>query len=69
MQLPSNEPVLEYRKGSKERIELEAALSKYYNKPTEVPIVIGDEEIFSENVQYQRMVSPRPLVAAIIYIF
>ncbi|CAH0549381.1 unnamed protein product [Brassicogethes aeneus] len=50
-----NEPVLEYLKGSKERKELEAALQEVASKTEEVPIVIGDKELTSNDVRYQVM--------------
>ncbi|XP_054716693.1 LOW QUALITY PROTEIN: delta-1-pyrroline-5-carboxylate dehydrogenase, mitochondrial-like [Uloborus diversus] len=50
-----NEPVLEYLKGSKERKELFAAIDKYKDTCTEVPIVIGGQEIFEGEVRYQVM--------------
>lgn len=48
-----NEPVLEYLKGSRERTELEAALKATAGKCEDVPIVIGDKEFKTDNVQYQ----------------
>ncbi|XP_065172866.1 delta-1-pyrroline-5-carboxylate dehydrogenase, mitochondrial [Atheta coriaria] len=50
-----NEPVLEYLKGSRERTELEAALKATAGKCEDVPIVIGDKEFKTDNVQYQVM--------------
>jgi len=50
-----NEPILGYLKGSKERIELEAALAKYGSQCEDIPIVIGGKEYRTENVQYQVM--------------
>lgn len=49
----SNEPVLSYKRGSKERAELEKALDKYDTRCVDVPIVIGDEEIYTADVRYQ----------------
>lgn len=57
-----NEPILEYKKGSRERDELSkmlnAMLDSHKLKGTgealfEVPIVIGDKEIRTNNVKYQ----------------
>ena len=48
-----NEPVLEYRKGSSERKQLEEAIKKYANVTTKVPCVIGGKEVDSKDVQYQ----------------
>jgi len=50
-----NEPILGYLKGSKERIELEAALAKYGSQCEDIPIVIGGKEYRTDNVQYQVM--------------
>ncbi|EAA09247.4 delta-1-pyrroline-5-carboxylate dehydrogenase, mitochondrial [Anopheles arabiensis] len=50
-----NEPILGYRKGSKERKELESALKKAASKMEDVPIVIGSEEIRSKEVRHQVM--------------
>ena len=50
-----NEPILGYSKGSKERVELEAALSKYGSQCEDIPIVIGGKEYRTDNVQYQVM--------------
>jgi hypothetical protein len=46
MKNPVNEPVLEYRKNSKERLALSDELEKLYKNATEVPLVIGEEKIF-----------------------
>lgn len=48
-----NEPILGYLKGSKERAELEKALQATAAKQEDVPIVIGDEEIRTNDVRYQ----------------
>ena len=48
-----NEPMPEYRPGSKEFLELENALKKYQAGVTDVPIVIGDQELTSSDVRYQ----------------
>nr|XP_022912715.1 delta-1-pyrroline-5-carboxylate dehydrogenase, mitochondrial [Onthophagus taurus] len=50
-----NEPVLGYLKGSKERAELEQALKETASKTEDVPIVIGNEEIRTNEVRYQVM--------------
>lgn len=52
----TNEPVLEYLPGSKERQELDKAINELKGKCTEVPIVIDGKEFKSDLVQYQ--VSP-----------
>lgn len=50
-----NEPILSYRKDSKERKELIAALEKAKSTVTDVPIVIAGEEIRTNDVRYQTM--------------
>lgn len=50
-----NEPVLAYKKGSKERKELEAALKKTASTLEDVPIIIGSEEFRTNNVRHQVM--------------
>lgn len=49
----TNEPVLEYLSGSKERAELEKALAELKDTCTEVPIIIDGKEIKSDLVKYQ----------------
>ena len=43
--LPVNEPVLNYTKGSKEKIALKAALKEFKSTKIDVPMYIGAEEI------------------------
>ncbi|XP_043279496.1 delta-1-pyrroline-5-carboxylate dehydrogenase, mitochondrial [Venturia canescens] len=50
-----NEPVLSYKKGSKERADLQKVLDKMSNECEEVPLVIGGEEICTGDVKYQVM--------------
>lgn len=50
-----NEPVLTYKKGSKERNDLEKVLSEMSQNCVDVPLIIGDEEIRTDNVKYQVM--------------
>ena len=45
MKKPTNEPILDYKKGSPERQALEKALAEYSKKTVEVPLVIGKERI------------------------
>lgn len=54
MELPKNEPVLTYKKGSKERTELERAIAKLKSSVNVAPIVIGDKEIFPDDVDQKR---------------
>jgi 1-pyrroline-5-carboxylate dehydrogenase len=56
MKKPTNEPILEYKKGSKEREALEKALEEFANKTTDVPLRIGTEKI-TRNDKKQVMVS------------
>lgn len=42
---PTNEPVLGYAPGSKERAELQAALQDMIDNPVEVPCIIGGREV------------------------
>jgi len=51
-----NEPILSFAPGSVERANLRAALTEIEANTREVPIIIGGEEIRTENVRYQ--VSP-----------
>jgi 1-pyrroline-5-carboxylate dehydrogenase len=57
MKKPTNEPVLEYKKGSTERKDLEKALDKYAKKLVDVPLCIGKERITRGLEQKQVMVS------------
>ncbi|XP_033208133.1 delta-1-pyrroline-5-carboxylate dehydrogenase, mitochondrial [Belonocnema kinseyi] len=50
-----NEPILTYKKGSKERAELEKALDKMSSECEDIPLVIGDKELRTENCAYQVM--------------
>lgn len=51
-----NEPVLSYKKGSREREELEKVLGDMASECEEVPLVIGNEEIKTDLCKYQVMV-------------
>jgi hypothetical protein len=46
---PINEPVKEYKPGSPEKAELKKMISKLRNEIWEVPMVIGGEEIRTDN--------------------
>jgi 1-pyrroline-5-carboxylate dehydrogenase len=46
--LPSNEPVLSYAPGSRERELLKKSLKDFKSKKTDVPMYIGSEEVFTE---------------------
>ena len=47
--VPENEPVQEYLKGSKERLELEKELKKQEATQIEIPLIIGGKEIRTGN--------------------
>ncbi len=46
---PKNEPILEYRPNSAERVNLEKELANLANNPIEIPIIIGGKEIRTGN--------------------
>lgn len=50
-----NEPILSYKKGSKERVELEKTLDQMSKECEEIPLVIGGREFKSDNCAYQVM--------------
>jgi 1-pyrroline-5-carboxylate dehydrogenase len=43
--VPENEPVLDYLKGSRERIDLEKELNIQENQEIEIPLIIGGKEV------------------------
>ena len=43
--LPQNEAILEYKKGSPERILLEKELTRQLQEPIEIPLIIGGKEV------------------------
>ena len=45
---PHNEPVKNYAPGSKERAELKAQLAAYKNTVSDIPMVIGGKEVFTD---------------------
>jgi 1-pyrroline-5-carboxylate dehydrogenase len=47
---PKNEPILEYRKNSKEKAEVKKELKNLYSKELEIPLYIGGREIITGNV-------------------
>jgi len=51
-----NEPILSFAPGSSERAELRTALKKIEAETREIPIIIGGQEVRTENVRFQ--VSP-----------
>ncbi|TKR81767.1 hypothetical protein L596_015590 [Steinernema carpocapsae] len=56
MKKPTNEPILEYKKGSAERVALEEMLAEYSKGPIDVPLRIGTEKI--TNSLERRQVMP-----------
>ena len=46
---PTNEPVCEYRPGSKERVQLERALTSICGGDQEIPLVIGGKRVKTDN--------------------
>lgn len=52
-----NESMFAYQPSSKERIELEQRIQNYLGTVTEIPLVIGGEEITTGNVSvYQKFI-------------
>lgn len=47
--MPSNEPVLSYAPGSKERAELKKTLAELKSKTLDIPMYIGGEEVRTDN--------------------
>jgi len=50
IQVPTNEPVLEYRPGSKEREKIKETLKKMQGETVEIPMFIGREEVRSGDI-------------------
>lgn len=48
-----NEPICMYKRGSKERAELDKALERFNSQVHDVPIVIGDEELHAGRLEVQ----------------
>jgi len=44
-QPPANEPILQYEKGSVERLEIEKEIARMGNEVIEIPVIIGGKEI------------------------
>ncbi|MFA5288923.1 MAG: L-glutamate gamma-semialdehyde dehydrogenase [Bacteroidales bacterium] len=53
--LPENEPILDYLKGSKERVLLENELKRQSQTILEIPLIIGGKEILTGNFGEIRM--------------
>ena len=60
--MPTNEPVLQYAPGSREKLELKAALKELKSVNTDVPMYIGSEEVRTGNVVEIRPPHERNLV-------
>ena len=48
-----NEPILEFRPGSQERSDVLKSLVDVQSKTQEIPLVIGNEEIWTDDIKYQ----------------
>ncbi|XP_030634671.1 delta-1-pyrroline-5-carboxylate dehydrogenase, mitochondrial [Chanos chanos] len=48
-----NEPILAFKEGSPERVQLEKALQELKGKTEEIPCVVGDEEVWTKDIRYQ----------------
>ncbi|KAG9352921.1 hypothetical protein JZ751_017497 [Albula glossodonta] len=48
-----NEPILGFKEGSKERAELLKALQEVRSTTEEIPCVVGDEHIWTNDIRYQ----------------
>lgn len=48
-----NEPILEYRRGSKETTHVQAALDEYKSTVTRIPCIVDGKEVWTKNVQKQ----------------
>jgi len=59
MQKPTNEPILQYRKGSPELEALNKALKELSEHPVDVPLRIGDKKVFRDLEQRQLIVGHR----------
>jgi 1-pyrroline-5-carboxylate dehydrogenase len=50
-----NEPILEYRRDSKEVKQVQTALDEYKSKITRIPCIVDGKEIWSNNIQKQTL--------------
>lgn len=48
-----NEPILEYRRGSKEVQQVQAALDEYKSKVTRIPCIVDGKEVWTKHIQKQ----------------
>ncbi len=65
--LPANEPVLEYKKDSLERKQLEEELNRQLQNPIEIPLIIGGREIRTAQTGQVRMPHNHSHVLATYY--
>jgi len=65
--LPANEPVLEYRKNSPERNQLEAEIQLQLTNPIEIPLIIGGKEVRTEQTGQVTMPHKHSHVLATYY--
>jgi 1-pyrroline-5-carboxylate dehydrogenase len=65
--VPQNEAVLDYEKGSNERVELEKELSRQLNEKIEIPLIIGGKEIKTSQTGEVRMPHNHQHVLATYY--
>ena len=48
-----NEPIFEYRRGSKEVKQVQNALDEYKSKATRIPCIVDGKEVWTDNIQKQ----------------
>lgn len=48
---PSNEPILSYEPGSKEKMEVKTKLNELKNNPVEIPLIINGKEVKTGNIK------------------
>jgi 1-pyrroline-5-carboxylate dehydrogenase len=65
--LPANEPVLEYKKDSPERKQLEEELKRQLQNPIEIPMIIGGKEVRTAQTGQLRMPHNHSHVLATYY--
>jgi len=64
---PTNEPVLNYAPGSRERAEIKAALQEMLDNPVEIPMLIGGKEVRSDNLVEMRCPHNRSQVLGVYH--
>jgi 1-pyrroline-5-carboxylate dehydrogenase len=50
LERPKNEPILEYKPGSKEKLELKAKIEEMKSQKIEIPLIIGGKEVKTGNM-------------------